>query len=286
MRKLRLMLVMATACGLVTFVALTFGQGSLTPPGAPAPTMKTLGEVEPRTPITNAPHTITQSGSYYLTTNLITTGHGIIIRADLVTLDLMGFSLTGDRGASNCGVWLDGATNAAVSDVVVHNGIIRGFGYGVYCDYGNNSRFERLLVSSNSNYGVFLYGYSGQCNGNNIVNCTITGNSNWGIYLYGGGSGQCDGNIIADCMVRENTDRGIFLSSADGNRIECNHVSVQTGSTTYGIRTSSTAQNLILHNTCVGQTTNFSISANDTYGPIVTNSGALSGTDPWANFSR
>ena len=36
-------------------VAITFVQmsqaGSLTPPGAPAPTMKTLAEVEPRTPI-------------------------------------------------------------------------------------------------------------------------------------------------------------------------------------------------------------------------------------------
>src|SRR5258705_13544827 len=33
----------------------TFAQGSLTPPGAPAPTMKTLDEVEPRTNLQATP---------------------------------------------------------------------------------------------------------------------------------------------------------------------------------------------------------------------------------------
>ena len=58
----------------------------------------------------------------------------------------------------------------------------------------------------------------------------------------------------------------------------------------YGIRTYLTTDNFILKNTCVGQTNNFGLSANDTYGPIVTNSGSLSSTGdeshPWANFSR
>jgi hypothetical protein len=31
--------------------ALLYAQGSLTPPGAPAATMKTLAQIEPRTPI-------------------------------------------------------------------------------------------------------------------------------------------------------------------------------------------------------------------------------------------
>ncbi len=40
------------------------GQGSLTPPGAPAPMMKTLTQVEPRTMITNAPYSLPPPGSY------------------------------------------------------------------------------------------------------------------------------------------------------------------------------------------------------------------------------
>ena len=76
------------------------GQGSLTPPGAPGETMHTLEEVyertDPRTPISSLPYTITESGSYYVTGNLSSTGHGIIIESSGVTVDLMGFSLTGD----------------------------------------------------------------------------------------------------------------------------------------------------------------------------------------------
>src|SRR5688572_11138787 len=60
------------------FIAATatiISQGPLTPPGAPAPTMKTLAQVEPRI-IVNATNTpgedpytfvISQPGSYYLT---------------------------------------------------------------------------------------------------------------------------------------------------------------------------------------------------------------------------
>lgn len=72
--------------------------------------------------------------------------------------------------------------------------------------------------------------------------------------------------------------------------LENNHIASQTGGTTYGIFCSSTAKNLILRNTCVGQTNNFAMTVNDTYGPIVTDTGELSTTGaaahPWANFSR
>src|SRR4051794_8782927 len=47
-----------------------FAQGSLTPTGAPAPMFKTLDQIEPRVPISTLPFTITNSGSYYLRSNL------------------------------------------------------------------------------------------------------------------------------------------------------------------------------------------------------------------------
>src|SRR5438067_1632484 len=84
-----------------------FAQGSLTPPGAPAPTLKTLQQIEPRIDVQNAPasavtttdanyhYIITQSGSYYLSGNIVATKtHAIKIAAPDVVLDLSGFRIS------------------------------------------------------------------------------------------------------------------------------------------------------------------------------------------------
>ena len=64
---------------LLTATLNLHAQGSLTPPpGAPAPVMKTLDQVEPRTQVTqttcpgnaSAVHVISAPGSYYLTANV------------------------------------------------------------------------------------------------------------------------------------------------------------------------------------------------------------------------
>ena len=78
-------------------------QGPLAPPaGAPAAGMRTLEQIEPRTPIPKSPvvpiagphFTITQPGSYYLTGNVeVASGDGIVISSGNVTLDLNGFAL-------------------------------------------------------------------------------------------------------------------------------------------------------------------------------------------------
>jgi hypothetical protein len=96
-------LVMLTA---MTFTASAQSGGDLTPPaGAPGKTMKSLDQMEPRTPlIDGAPGvsiaasgtiSISQSGSYYLAGNLsVTGGDGIAINANAITLDLRGFTIT------------------------------------------------------------------------------------------------------------------------------------------------------------------------------------------------
>src|SRR5262245_35227698 len=81
-----------------------WAQGSLTPPGAPAPTFKTLSQVEPRYPIADYQTNLTIPGSYYLVTNLVSgtnTNDGINIRTNVhdITIDLNGFSIINTNGA-------------------------------------------------------------------------------------------------------------------------------------------------------------------------------------------
>ena len=86
--KTKLQLV--TVLGIASLTAV-FARGPLTPLGAPAPTMKALDQVEPRTPISTLPFTISQGGSYYFTRNLqfnAVSGDAITITAAYETLDL------------------------------------------------------------------------------------------------------------------------------------------------------------------------------------------------------
>jgi parallel beta-helix repeat protein len=125
--------------------------------------------------------------------------------------------------------------------------------------------------------------------GSKIQGCTANNNLGDGI------------RVSAACAVLSNTCRqnGItgdgagIHSTAISNRIEKNHVF----NNKRGIDVESTSS-LIIGNTASANTTNYSIAANNRYGPIVdiTASGtaAVSGsssastatsTDPWANFS-
>jgi hypothetical protein len=81
---------------LLVFVswASAFGQGTLAPPAAPAATMKTLSQIEPRTDVAtlsgDASHlfVIAAAGSYYLSGNILAAGvDGILISASNVSLD-------------------------------------------------------------------------------------------------------------------------------------------------------------------------------------------------------
>ena len=100
----------ALLLALLALPALGFAQGALTPPGAPAPSMKTLTQIEPRTPLqagapgvsagANGGFTINAAGSYYLTDNLaVTDGDGIRIDVSNVTLDLNGFTIASTSSA-------------------------------------------------------------------------------------------------------------------------------------------------------------------------------------------
>src|SRR5580765_118164 len=162
--------------GLLTCLACAgaFAQGSLTPPGAPAPTMKSLDEIdaklEKRTPISTAPFTIDQPGSYYLTTNiLVGLSDGIDILASGVTLDLNGFTIL-----STAPILAGEAIsfNGPLQNITIVNGFIQGNvtnnGSGTYSGAGfydgincqgyptKNVRVAGVSITGCLHIGIFL----------------------------------------------------------------------------------------------------------------------------------
>jgi hypothetical protein len=155
-----------------------FSQGSLTPPGAPAPMMKTLQQIEPRTDVLTlssgslARYNITVPGSYYLTTNVIGVAANTAIRisCDNVTLDLNGFSVLGTSGDY-------GGLIVAGSKVTVCNGVIRGCsGVGLLATAdARGCRYDKLVVAENSDYGISVGADS------TLTDCKALGNVSCGI---------------------------------------------------------------------------------------------------------
>jgi len=179
-------------------------QGSLTPAGSPAPTMKTLAQIEPRTPISMLPLIINSPGSYYLTANLtgISGSSGITIASGNVTLDLNGFTLQGVPGSLD-GVFVSGT----FTNVIVRNGTVTGWGaIGVdawLSGFPRNLVFEHLTISGNGARGLYTEA------GSIVRDCLFIGNAGDGIYS-GGSSG---GGDIAGCIARNNGGYGFSVAN-------------------------------------------------------------------------
>ena len=149
-----------------------YGQGTLTPPGAPAPTMKTLSQVEPRIDVSTLPnvsgYVISQPGSYYMSSNSTI---GIRIQSSFVTLDMMGFSLI------NAVIT---ATNVGTMGNVIKNGSLQsppGSGINTWnttSSFTMNGRIENVMVYNSSGSGFRLG------RGWTAVNCTARDNNSFG----------------------------------------------------------------------------------------------------------
>lgn len=242
------------------------------------------------------PYVIANSGSYVLTENLTVTNagvYGIDVQVDNVTIDLNGFSLHGPGATSFSGIYQGSSYQA----LTIKNGMVSGWQgrdyYGLYAA-GMGNHIQGVMAVGNAR-GIFS-GKAGI-----IANCTAVSNVTSGMIV---GISAGNGASVSGCSIRFNqyhgiqvvrycrvtdnvcavngagtTGHGIYAPSPD-NRIEGNNVTENKG---YGI--SAAAGNLVIRNSAKGNISGQYDIGGAQYGPIVPAAGgAITNTNPWANF--
>jgi len=227
---------------LAATTSIAFSQGNLTPLAAPAPTMKTLAQIEARTPIPASPavpgagphFTITQPGSYYLTGNVtVTSGNGILITAvSDVTLDLNGFTISSTLTGSTSGNAI--SLNSNFARLTVRNGslvsgsivptsgaaTLQGFIFGIYSQGNLSEAFiSGVHIRGMERFGMVLdkYGIVENCTASNngidgflvsllgsVTNCTASNNGRFGFNAQ-----RC---TVTNCTASENFSNGFYVS--------------------------------------------------------------------------
>ena len=170
------------------------------------------------------PVTISQSGSYRLTGNLVVPDldtTAIQITADFVTLDLNGFSIAGPgvcttspttvcpAPGTGVGIQATGSQAPFPRGIRVVNGSVHGMGLlGIQLN-GLGSSVERVTVDSNAGGGMGVQGA--------VIQSAATQNGNFGILAMS----------IRDSIARQNAGDGIILGIDGG--IASGNVSSENG---------------------------------------------------------
>jgi hypothetical protein len=231
--------------------------------------MKTLAEVEPRTPVPGGTGAvlIVLPGAYYLAGNR-TAGSGSagITLAAGTSLDLNGFTVTGVAGA------LDGITVTG-NNVTIKNGTVTGFpGDGIDGGIGTNVHVVGVTSVNNTGAGFRLGG-----TGAHVLACSASGNgangyestNQSGIFencsaVGNGTAGAANGFLVQRAVLRgcsANTNAGDgFDAGVDSSIIGC----IARGNTNAGIQVTGSA--VIESNQC---------DTNNGYGIQVLAAGAL-----------
>ena len=197
--------------------------------------MKSLDQIEARTPISALPITINAAGSYYLTGNLnVTAGDGITITANQVTVDLNGFTIssTANPAAGTAIRLQNGSTDITILNGRIKGGITFSVGTGTFTGDGfqNGISFSGMQVFNVRVSGLSISGVQQtginlgvQKNGNIVESCNVQTAGNGGIMAavvsrsvanLCGFFGISAASSASDCIGNSNLGTGLSASVA------------------------------------------------------------------------
>ncbi|MGQ0553835.1 MAG: right-handed parallel beta-helix repeat-containing protein [Planctomycetota bacterium] len=174
------------------------------------------------------------------------------------------FLIRGCTARSNTGV---GISLGSASTVVDCSSSLNLHGFST--SSGTGVQILDSLSHDNTSLGIFLNGFGGA-----VRNCVVTNNDGGGI------TASTGYQIIGNTCMNNGTlgGGGIHVNGTDNRVMENNVTGAARG---YDIDSSG---NFIAGNIASGNTLNYDIVPTQTIGPIITATGTITTTNPWANF--
>lgn len=191
---------------------------------------------------------ITIRGSYVLANNLSAAGNCLVIQTSRVTVDLSGFSITGN--GTGAGI-TDGGVQS--SRIVIRNGTILRFASGIELGHSPITTIERLTVTDNT-AGIHTSYYAA------VRDCSVSRNVDHAIVVG-------VGSIVSDNLVSNNgtgtSGANIVVSTSSGNGIATSDSCLIGGNNasgnTHGLGISGGNSSLVIDNVASADSSGISV---------------------------
>jgi parallel beta-helix repeat protein len=157
------------------------------------------GSIDPPT----GPISTLDNVTYTLTGNINSSGDGIIVERDNITIDGNQYMVQGSGAYLSIGIDLYGRKNVTVRDTQIQN-----FDHGIFLYYSSDDNINGNNITNNQR-GIVIDDHSGN---NSISGNNIRTNNDWGIWLYS----SLSGNSISANRITNN-HYGIELYFSSGN---------------------------------------------------------------------